>query len=200
MAMPTGFRCLFSLFCCAAALVSGLRATVEDSRPALAATPAPPLADFQAGEFAAALLAETNRVRREHGRRPLRRRAELERAADDQAGFMAVMRRAQHASAIRGQETPGDRVRRRGLDPQKVSENVAAYPIVSEKKLDTPEELAAMLVAEWMASPPHRANLLSRDFTDFGGSVRFAPLIARVWAAYAVQVFSAGQSPRVGGF
>jgi uncharacterized protein YkwD len=182
-------HCLFPFYL-ATALVA--REPASMARSGAATAFAPEVAGFETGEFAAALLAETNRVRREHGRRPLRRRAELEAAADDQAEFMALIGRAQHASAIRGQQTPSERVRRRGLEPQKLSENVAAYPIRPDEGLDSAEAIAAALVAEWMASPPHRENLLSRDFMYLGGSVRIAPLIRTVWAAYGVQVFAAG--------
>lgn len=140
-------------------------------------------------EFAAALLAETNRVRRENGVKPLRPRAELSAAADDQAAFMALTFSARHTSPIRGQETPADRVRRRGLDVALVLENVASMPAGDGDEPMPVQEIAATLVRLWFESPGHRANLLRAEATHFGGSVRLACQRA-AWCAFGVQVFS----------
>jgi uncharacterized protein YkwD len=83
----------------------------------------------QRAELSAALLAETNRVRREHGRAPLRARAPLDAAADDQAALMMMTTGMSHLSPIRGQRTPADRVLRHGVEPAAVAENIAWYPV-----------------------------------------------------------------------
>jgi uncharacterized protein YkwD len=141
-------------------------------------------------EFAAALLAETNRVRRLHGVYRLRARPELGAAADDQAAFMALTLTAQHGSPVLGQRTVHERVRRHGLVPGVLAENVAYVSLGDEFRAETASEIAAVLVRQWMSSPSHRANLLSRQYTEFGGAVRFGRTPSRVWRVFGVQVFA----------
>jgi uncharacterized protein YkwD len=140
-------------------------------------------------ELSAALLAETNRVRRTHGRSPLRSRAGLDDAADDQAAFMMMTTSMSHVSPIRGQRTPADRVSRHGVEPAAVAENIAWYPIGTNPEPPSAQEVAAILVEQWMNSPGHRANLLSPNFTHFGGAIRIAQFLNQSWCAYGVQVF-----------
>jgi uncharacterized protein YkwD len=157
------------------------------SRPPVLAAAAP--AEVSRA-LAAALLAETNRIRRLHHLPPLRERHELTAAADDQAAFLALTLSAQHGSPLRGQETPYDRVRRRGFEPERVAENVASTGLAGDdEEPPTIEAVAALLVEQWMNSPGHRANILSRDMTHFGGAVRFARFLGRRWCAFGVQVF-----------
>jgi uncharacterized protein YkwD len=144
--------------------------------------------DITAQEFATALLAETNRVRRANSRQPFKPLTELDAAADDQAALMALVLNAQHLSPIAGQQTPADRVRRRGLEPAEVAENVASLGFEPAEPT-TAEKIAAQLVANWMNSPGHRANLLNRTYTHLGGAIRLVQLPNNLWCAYGVQVF-----------
>jgi uncharacterized protein YkwD len=146
-------------------------------------------------DFARALLAETNRARRAHGRRALRAKPELEAAADDQAAFMALRMHTQHGSFLPGQATVAERVGRHGLDGIAVAENVASAALGESLRGHSAETIAAMLVAQWMDSPNHRANLLDRRHTHFGGSVRITRMIGREWAAYGTQVFLVARPP-----
>ena len=141
-------------------------------------------------QLAAALLAETNRIRREHGRPPLRPARELDAAADDHAALMVMVTGLSHLSPIRGQRTPGDRVRRHGFDAAMLAENIAAYPIGDGQAPPSAAEIAAVLVEQWVSSPGHRANLLSPHFTQLGGAVRVARVLGRAWYAYGVQLFA----------
>ena len=140
--------------------------------------------------LAAALLAETNRVRQAHGRRPLRGQRELHAAADDQAAFMALTLTVRHSSYLPAQATPAERVRRRGVQPQGVAENVAAVSLAGGTLTIGPEQIAAILVQQWMDSPGHRANLLDPQFTHFGGGIRFARIVGDQWCAFGAQVFT----------
>lgn len=145
-----------------------------------------------ARDFARALLQETNRVRRANGRSALKRRTELEAAADDQAAFMALRLQVQHESFLRGQATPFDRVQRRGLyiESGAVAENVASTTLGDKLENCTAEKIAAMLVQQWMNSPGHRATLLDPKVTHFGGAVRLARTVGGAgWAAYGAQLF-----------
>ncbi len=140
--------------------------------------------------LAAALLAETNRVRREHGCRPLRPLPELSAAAEDQAAYMALMLHAGHHNVLLGQSDVLDRVIRHGLRPPTVAENVAAQPAAIGGKPMSSAEIAAELVASWMESPGHRANLLNRRFTHLGCAARLAPAMGQVTYVFGAQVFS----------
>jgi uncharacterized protein YkwD len=148
-----------------------------------------PLPHINRAELTAALLAETNRVRRAHGRRALQGRTELDAAADDQAAVMVMTSTTSHISPIRGQRTPADRAARRGVDPAMVAENLAWYPVGNEAEPPPATEVAAALVEQWMNSPGHRANLLNPNFTQLGGSIRLARVLGQAWCAYGVQVF-----------
>lgn len=162
----------------------------ENESPRAAAAPDAD-ASLTPRAFARALFEETNRVRRAHGRSPLKRRAELEGAADDQASFMALRAQVQHDSFMRGQATPFDRVQRRGywVEVGAVAENVAATSLGNDLDQFSAERIAAMLLRQWMNSPGHRATLLDPHLTHFGGSIRLAKTIGGGWAAYGAQVF-----------
>lgn len=143
---------------------------------------------FTRKQFAAALLAETNRIRREHHLGPLDPLPELNEAADDQAWYTALRFHVQHSSDMRGQATPMDRVRRHGLQPQSCFENAASIPAENEELMSGPQIVTA-LVAAWLASPGHRANLLNPEVTHFGGAVRLVHTPAKKLYAYGIQIF-----------
>jgi uncharacterized protein YkwD len=143
---------------------------------------------FTPADFSRALLTETNRVRRAHGRWPLRAKRELEAAADDQAAFMALTMQVRHDSFLRGQQTPADRVRRHGVWGALIAENVALTSLNTPPEESSAEAIVAALVDQWLKSPGHRENLLNPHVTHFGGSVRLSRLAGQ-WNAYGVQVF-----------
>jgi uncharacterized protein YkwD len=153
---------------------------------------------FTAAALAEALLVETNRVRALHRRRPLKPLEPLAAAADDQAAYLVLTGSANHISALPGQRTPLDRVERHGLEETPVAENVLAMTLVSGEKPLTPTAIAAQLVEQWMNSPGHRANLLSRDFTHVGSAIRFAEAIGNGERTYAVQTFANKPVSRAG--
>ena len=138
----------------------------------------------------AALLTETNRVRREHGCRPLRSLPELNAAADDQAAFMALTLHAMHGNPLRGEATVPERVRRHGLEAVIVAENVASQPVAPAAGPSACAAIAADLVESWMNSPGHRANLLSHNFTHIGCAARIAPGFGTTEYVFGAQVFS----------
>lgn len=161
-------------------------AVEEVETQALVVVTAPPAFDEQ--EISRALLAETNRVRKLHYKRSLRPRDELQAAAVDQSSFMALRLEAQHGSLLAGQADVRERVRSHGLLDAVVAENVVATPLPADAASLTAGEIAAMLVAQWMDSPGHRATLLDSRLTHFGGAVRFVRFGKR-WTAYGTQVF-----------
>ena len=96
---------------------------------------------------ARSLLREINRTRAVHHLRPLKLDARLMRAAKLHSRDMARTRVLAHTPRLL--LLPGTR---------SAGENLAWIPS------DSP----AAVVAAWMASPHHRANLLSRRFTSVG--------------------------------
>ena len=197
--VKTGFRSLVAALVAFLPLVAGLEIVGAEEMVALPrtqvyltwSTPPEKVADkFSRAELAAALLVETNRVRALHQRRPLRMLAALTAAAEDQAAFVALQGNCSHESPQPGQRTPRDRVERHGLEDVVVGENVLAMALVAADGPLTPQAIAAQLVEQWMNSPGHRANLLNRDFTHFGGAVYFAPVLGKAERAYSVQVFA----------
>ena len=151
-------------------------------------TEAPSLDAQNPAQFAAAILSETNRVRVQFRLRPLKSLPDLDLAADDQASYMALQLNADHGNAFFGEATPEDRVRRRGLLPKSVAENVASIAVAPTAKPRTTSEIAAALVEAWMNSPGHRANLLNPHFTHLGASARIAHATG-AWYAFGAQDF-----------
>jgi len=111
----------------------------------------------------AATLCLVNRERAAHGERPLRPNARLRRAAQAHTVSMAFGDYFEHIGP-RGQ-TPLTRIRHAGYISSsrigyEVGENIAWGTLV----LATPRAI----VAAWMASPGHRANILDRHYRETG--------------------------------
>ena len=182
------------------AVVLACGARVADARPVLAAarekpvgaTEISPAVMIAEAEWSAALLAETNRVRRAHGRYPLKPLDAAVAAAGDQVFQMALTLHANHGSVFFGQGDVLARVRRHGCEPGLAAENVAAMPAAT----DAPG-VAAALVAAWLDSPGHRANLLSREFNYLGCAARLARMPDGRMFVFGAQVFTAVQTEGV---
>jgi uncharacterized protein YkwD len=114
------------------------------------------------------VVARMNAVRRAHGLRPLRLNRRLQAAAAFHSRDMGRRRYVKHDSLT---GTPfWRRIERfypsRGFRSWSVGENLLWGS-------DTYD--ASFAVREWMASPPHRQNVLSRDWREVGiGAVIFA--------------------------
>lgn len=124
--------------------------------------------------LAAAVFAETNRVRADAGLRPFRPSRRGDRAADLQAEMGAMLMVVSHDNPRPGHADVFERAQRAGLAPSKVAENLAVTPLVEpdEPGALTYAAYAQKVVAQWMESPPHRANILSRELDHLGCSVR----------------------------
>jgi uncharacterized protein YkwD len=135
---------------------------------AASATSSEPAARLSAGMTRAprletAVLAQLNGVRREHGLVPLKPSAKLEQAADEHSRQMASVGYFEHASA----------------DGSAFWKRVARfYPsagrslwAVGENLLwSSPDVDAAGALRLWMASPEHRANILTARWREIGVS------------------------------
>jgi uncharacterized protein YkwD len=162
----------------------------------------------------AAIFHETNRVRRELGLPAFKPNRRLDDAADLQAGMAAASGRYDHSNPILGRESVASRAREAGLGEGAVAENVATTPLVDvgeeenvliQREGDrrifrnptTGKELpvrsyagyAGEVVKQWMNSPRHRANIVSRKYRSLGCSVRFGRLPNGADLLVSVQVF-----------
>jgi uncharacterized protein YkwD len=100
-----------------------------------------------------ALLDEVNRVRAAQGLHALRNDGRLARAARAHTAAMLATKRFAHGNTV-------GRLRRFGVRGGKVGENLAW----GSGRYSTP----AAIVRMWLASPPHRANLLRPGFRRIG--------------------------------
>ena len=114
----------------------------------------------------AAVLCLINRVRAQHGESPLLVNAELERAAEEHGGELVADDYFAHVAP--NGTTPVDRVRATGYIPGSrvgyvIGENLAWGTL----SLSTPQSI----VAAWVASPGHLANILEAQYRDTGVGV-----------------------------
>jgi len=117
----------------------------------------------------------TNRERARASLTPLRRNADLTRAAQLQAEQMAAAGKLAHEVPGSRYPTLASRLRLVGYSYRAVGENVAeGYTS------------GAALMAGWMTSAPHRANVLSARYTETGvGMAR-----SKSGRTYHAQVFA----------
>jgi uncharacterized protein YkwD len=128
----------------------------------------PTRANSTRAEAATLCLINVQRLRR--GEHALRPNADLARSAADHSQDMVAENYFDHVSPAG--ETPLERIKASTYLPRTsaylVGENIA----LGTMQLATP----AAIVASWMRSPDHRANILNRDFRDSGiGIVAQAP-------------------------
>jgi uncharacterized protein YkwD len=122
-----------------------------------------------------ALLAEMNRVRAAHGAQPLRIDVRLERAARAQTSDMLRRGYFAHGDFLRRLLGFGARGPARG---ENLAWGIGSY--------STP----GAIVAGWLASPPHRANLLRRGFRRVGLGRLIGPFAGRGGAAVVTADFA----------
>jgi uncharacterized protein YkwD len=147
---------------------SQLAGTAKASQPARSHAPQRSRARSAMAALEDAVVGRMNAVRRAHGLRPLRANVRLRAAAVFHSRDMGRRGYFEHDS-ISG--TPfWRRIERfypsRGFNAWTVGENLLWGS-------DTYD--AAFAVREWMSSPPHRENILSRSWREVGiGAVHFA--------------------------
>lgn len=131
-----------------------------------------------------ALRCLTNAVRREKGLRELRFDERLARAAATRSSDMADANFFGHYGP--GNSSVRTAVRRTGWIPRRASwflgENIAWAPQGSATPAD--------LMRSWLDSPTHRANILSKDFSEIGiGGVAAVPKKNAEPGATLTQIF-----------
>lgn len=115
----------------------------------------------------APLLAELNRVRADHGLRPLSASLPLARAADAHAASMGELGYFSHTSA------DGTRFDTR-IARFYPSANARTWAVGENLLWSSGELTAAKAVALWMASPGHRRNILDPNWRKIGISAVLA--------------------------
>jgi uncharacterized protein YkwD len=145
--------------------------------PAPTPKPAPPTRSLSTIVDTVFLL--TNRERSRASLTPLRRNADLARAAQLQAEQMAAAGKLAHDVPGSRYPTLASRMKLIGYQYRSVGENVAeGYTS------------GAALMAGWMTSAPHRANILSARYTETGvGMAR-----SKTGRTYTAQVFARPRS------
>ena len=137
-------------------------AGIATGAPAASAAPCPgatrSVASQGASRAEAAVRCLVNRRRAAAGRRPLAFRAKVAEAAQRHTDDMVRRRYFDHTSP--GGSTVADRVDATGLRWTTVEENIAVG-----------QRTPAAVVADWMSSPGHRANILDRAVTVLGVGV-----------------------------
>lgn len=127
-----------------------------------------------------ALMREMNVVRAEHGLKPLRGKTSLQRAARKHSGYLARLGHLDHDSA--GGRPFWTRLVSAGYPRNShMGENLAlvggcgrpaGYVQLRRTAREAANESEAKrVVAMWLKSPGHRANLLSPDFRFAGAGV-----------------------------
>lgn len=130
----------------------------------------------EADSFEAALMFQMNATRRAHGLPPLRRAQGLAAAASAKSHEMARLGYFAHTTPS---GTPFWRqvlihYKRIGSGYWRTGENLA---------WGVPTTKPATVVKRWLASPPHRANLLSRRYEQFGVGAVLATNATGFWTA-----------------
>lgn len=149
------------------------------SSPAIVASggasrPAPP-PTAEPGVAARRVVEATNLARRDAGQPALAMDQKLMRAAQLHADQMAAQREMAHVLPAARYPELADRLEAVDYDWRAIAENIAA---------GTPT--AEAVVAGWIRSPPHRANLLSDAYTAMGAGYA----VAGDGRPYWVQVFA----------
>jgi len=126
------------------------------------------------------IVDRTNDFRKSEKREPVRVNAELTKAAEYFAKFMAESGKYGHEAD--GQK-PADRAKKHGYDYCLVLENIAY--LYNSEGFGT-EDLAGGLIKGWQESPGHRKNMLDPDVIETGVAVARSE---KTGYFYAVQMF-----------
>ena len=165
--------------------------------------------------MAAAIFHETNRARVKEGLKAFLHLPQLDDAADLQASTGAMLASVGHHNPFPALATIDDRVHAVGLNFLRTAENIALTMALDGDPAGTsvgvnhdgPQTVffdpqtrrvlepltyaafATVVVAHWMRSPGHRANILDRELHYLGCSARWHKDYSGIDMLYSVQVF-----------
>jgi uncharacterized protein YkwD len=170
-------------------IVAASPAGARNDRMLVKRAPAAKSAAATVSALEAQVLADVNATRRQRGLRALRFSVALSRAADTHSRDMARRGYFSHNSANGG--AFWRRVQRfypsRGYRSWAVGENLVWA---------SPDLSAASALSMWMASAPHRANLLSRQWREVGLSAVHATSAPGVFGGHPVTIVTANFGSR----
>jgi uncharacterized protein YkwD len=147
-----------------------------------------PTAQASAATLANAALCLVNQERTSRGLKPLSANRRLANAARGHAQDMVA--RGYFSHDTEGGGTFVDRIRKAGYVPARVFPTLGEDLAWGSGTLGTPREI----VKSWMASPGHRANILSRAFREGGMGVAFGdPGAGMDGVTYALDFGSGGR-------
>lgn len=154
-----------------------------------------PAAKINQTLFAEALRLEASFVRCKSGATELQNAAQLTAVAAPHSGWMARSHKLDHTSNVAGKQTMAARVRSTGLKFSTAAENIAAFDrfqfptgqfkITNSSKCrfsyqnnkpipaHSYASLAQTVVAGWMSSSGHRANLMNRRMKLAGAGLAY---------------------------
>jgi uncharacterized protein YkwD len=170
-------------------VVSILAASPAGARNDRVAVPAAKRASVSVSALEAQVLADVNATRRERGLRPLRFSAALSRAAESHSRDMARRGYFSHTS-------PDGSAFWRRVQRFYPSAGYRSWSVGENLVWASPDLTAASALSMWMGSPPHRANLLSRQWREIGLSAVHAPSAPGVFAGNAVTIVTANFGAR----
>jgi len=130
------------------------------------------------------LIARINQIRRGHGLRPLRSNSRLAAAADYHSRDMARKGYFEHDSAN------GTAFWRR-IERFYSSRGFRSWTVGENLLWATDTYGAPFAVREWMNSPPHRENILSRDWREVGIGAVSVPAAPGAFHGRAVTIVTA---------
>ncbi len=178
---------------------------------------------FDAALLSAAIFHRTNAVRAEHELPALEYSTQAAKAAQAHSEAMANGDYLSHGTPKKKKNlSPYERLHNEGLQPQFSAENIAFSFLLkyeSGKPFFTREEngktlysyepegeplqsntylsFASSIVQQWMDSPPHRKNLLSKEPTQLGVGAALSTTKSGFDQIYSTQDFLAPFSPGV---
>jgi uncharacterized protein YkwD len=196
------------------ALVLAVAGTAAASEPGLGRRHQTPITSgaFDVALFDTAVAHYANAARRAHGRPALARDDRLLRAAAAHAQNMAALRIHSHRLPVTGEGRLVQRMDRNGVRYRTAAENIGmekvlrllGRPIAASGRgcafayaddgapvpVHSYASLAQSAVARWMASPKHRASLLSKSFRRIGSAAAIDPTGPACGDVYLVQNFA----------
>lgn len=119
--------------------------------------PSKPISTTGQVVFIAELIDAHNKIREEHGKKPLAMNPMLQKACEEHASDMANKKFMSHTGS--DGSSPFKRITRAGYNWSTAGENIAW----NQQTVDS-------VMNSWMLSPGHRMNILSESYTEIGAA------------------------------
>jgi uncharacterized protein YkwD len=164
-------------------VLAAVPAVASTARPTASGTHAKSAVTLQPG-LDAAILARINAVRAAHGLRRLRLNARLAAAATTHSRELAAAGLFQH-------ESPNGAAFWKRIDRYYSPLGFRSWKVGENLLWWSPNTDAAATVAGWLASPPHRKNLLNPDWRELGISAIHDPAAPGTYKGLEVTIVTA---------